>query len=146
MTSFNSNLSVPDVKREPEMVIMPASAASVSAPASAAAVPNMPLKNERLNGYPDDGGGMDSGAASAWPSNTRNDLQCCLLDNGRRCSRIAGNASYNKRIQKTVAQKKLKLQLDNSVSTTPSVRSVQIPTCLTSRTCASSTSAPWTSF
>ena len=98
------------------MVIMPASAASASAPALPAAVPNMPLKNERLNGYPDDGGGVDSGAASAWPSNTRNDLQCCLLDNGRRCTRIAGNASYNKRIQKTVAQKKLKLQLDNSVS------------------------------
>ena len=116
MTSFNSNLSVPDVKREPELVVMPASGASAANPASAA-VPNMAMKSERLNGYPDDGGGPDSGAAaSAWPSNTRNDLQCCLLDNGRRCTRIAGNASYNKRIQKTVAQKKLKLQLDNSVS------------------------------
>ena len=140
MASFNSNLSVPDVKREPEMVIMPASVASVVSAASTSmgssgvsltqagpavasgAVPNMQMKSERLNGYPDDGGGppldgsSSSPSAAAWPSNTRNDLQCCLLDNGRRCSRIAGNASYNKRIQKTVAQKKLKLQLDNSVS------------------------------
>ena len=138
MASFNSNLSVPDVKREqPEMVIMPASVASVVSAASmgssgvsltqagqaaSGVVPNMQMKSERLNGYPDDGGGpildgsSSSPSAAAWPSNTRNDLQCCLLDNGRRCTRIAGNASYNKRIQKTVAQKKLKLQLDNSVS------------------------------
>lgn len=37
---------------------------------------------------------------------------CCLLDGGERCSRPAGNASYSKRIQKTVAQRKLKLNID----------------------------------
>jgi len=37
---------------------------------------------------------------------------CCLLDEGERCTQSAGNASYNKRIQKTVAQKKLKLSID----------------------------------
>lgn len=41
---------------------------------------------------------------------------CCLLDEGERCSQPAGNASYNKRIQKTVAQKKLKLSIDPNVS------------------------------
>ena len=38
---------------------------------------------------------------------------CCLVDNGRRCVRRAGNASYSKRIQKTVTQRKLKLYMDN---------------------------------
>ena len=40
--------------------------------------------------------------------------QCCLVENGVRCLRAAGNASYSKRIQKMVAQKKLKLHMDNS--------------------------------
>ena len=47
---------------------------------------------------------------------TSHDQQCCLVENGRRCQRLAGNASYSKRIQKTVAQRKLKLHMDNSVS------------------------------
>lgn len=41
---------------------------------------------------------------------------CCLKENGRRCGRVAGNASYSKRIQKTVMQRKLKLFEDASVS------------------------------
>lgn len=40
---------------------------------------------------------------------------CCLIDNGERCFEIAGNASYSKRIQKTVTQRRLNLALDNSV-------------------------------
>lgn len=39
---------------------------------------------------------------------------CCLLDDTDRCTRPAGNASYSKRIQKTVAQRKLKLNIDPS--------------------------------
>ncbi|XP_076351839.1 SIN3-associated polypeptide 30 [Tachypleus tridentatus] len=39
---------------------------------------------------------------------------CCLLEEGNRCSRVAGNASYSKRIQKTVAQRKLKLNIDHN--------------------------------
>lgn len=89
-----SNLNVPEVKREPEMQL------NIS----------VPVKNERLNGYPDDGGGWSANAAA------NHDQQCCLIDNGRRCNLAAGNASYNKRIQKTVTQKKLKLHMDNSVS------------------------------
>ena len=43
------------------------------------------------------------------------DQICCLVDDSQRCSRPAGNASYNKRIQKTVQQRRLKLTLDHSV-------------------------------
>ena len=41
---------------------------------------------------------------------------CCLVDDGQRCSRPAGNACYSKRIAKTVQQRKLKLTIDHSVS------------------------------
>lgn len=37
---------------------------------------------------------------------------CCLLEDNIRCRKTAGNASYSKRIQKTVTQKKLKFTLD----------------------------------
>jgi len=52
-------------------------------------------------------------SASASSTNALNHSQiCCLIDRGERCTRVAGNASYNKRIGKTVAQRKLQLQLD----------------------------------
>ncbi len=41
---------------------------------------------------------------------------CCLVEDNDRCKRPAGNASYSKRIQKTVSQRKLKLSLDVNVS------------------------------
>lgn len=44
------------------------------------------------------------------------DQVCCLVDDGLRCHRPAGNASYSKRIQKTVTQRRLKLHLDHVVS------------------------------
>ncbi|KAJ8282750.1 hypothetical protein COCON_G00052690 [Conger conger] len=40
---------------------------------------------------------------------------CCLIDDGERCGRSAGNASFSKRIQKSISQKKLKLDIDKSV-------------------------------
>lgn len=40
------------------------------------------------------------------------DQVCCLVDDGFRCHRLAGNASYSQRIQKTVTQRRLKLHLD----------------------------------
>ena len=125
MTDRNfSNLSVPDVKREPDALSIPGAAAgglgalgalATSTPSSV----TTQVKNERLNGFPEDNVGSTAVAAAAadnpaWANS--HDQQCCLVDNGRRCSRVAGNASYNKRIQKTVAQKKLKLHMDNSVS------------------------------
>ena len=44
------------------------------------------------------------------------DQICCLIDSNQRCTNHAGNASYSKRIQKTVQQRKLKLIRDDSVS------------------------------
>ena len=59
-----------------------------------------------------------NGYRSEQEENTSNSGQiCCLVEDGDRCKRLAGNASYSKRIQKTVAQKKLKLSLDINVST-----------------------------
>ncbi|KAH7645473.1 sap30-like protein [Dermatophagoides farinae] len=37
---------------------------------------------------------------------------CCLIENGTKCTRNAGNASYSKRIEKQVAQRKLQLIVD----------------------------------
>ena len=42
-------------------------------------------------------------------------LSCCLIDNGIRCTRPTGNASYSKRIAKMVQQRRLKLSLDHAV-------------------------------
>ncbi|KAL4230798.1 hypothetical protein ACF0H5_011173 [Mactra antiquata] len=41
---------------------------------------------------------------------------CCLIDGSYRCGRPAGNASYSKRIQKTVQQRRLRLIRDDSVN------------------------------
>jgi len=43
---------------------------------------------------------------------------CCLLEDGRRCQRTAGNASYSKRVQKTVFYKRLRLDVDNTAQHT----------------------------
>ncbi|XP_006930834.1 histone deacetylase complex subunit SAP30 isoform X2 [Panthera pardus] len=40
---------------------------------------------------------------------------CCLREEGERCGRAAGNASFSKRIQKSISQKKVKIELDKSV-------------------------------
>ncbi|XP_006770809.1 PREDICTED: histone deacetylase complex subunit SAP30 [Myotis davidii] len=39
----------------------------------------------------------------------------CLREDGERCGRAAGNASFSKRIQKSISQKKVKIELDKSV-------------------------------
>lgn len=39
---------------------------------------------------------------------------CCLVESGRQCARMAGNACYSKKIQKTVAQRKLKLHMNDN--------------------------------
>lgn len=50
------------------------------------------------------------------------DQVCCLVDEGDRCPRPAGNASYSKRIQKTVTQRRLRLHLDAMVSLLQALR------------------------
>lgn len=47
------------------------------------------------------------------------DQMCCLKDDGEVCRNAAGNASYSKRIQKTVAQRRLKLMIAPNVSELP---------------------------
>ena len=53
MTSSFNNLNVPDVKRDPDL----------------------PIKNERLNGFAEE---------DTMSSSRSGELQCCLLDNGKR--------------------------------------------------------------
>merc|ERR1711936_1316502 len=61
----------------------------------------------RVNGHPGDG------MEERGPHSGHSSIQyCCLLENGRPCNRPASNASYSKRIQGIVAQRKLKLTLD----------------------------------
>lgn len=48
-------------------------------------------------------------------SRGNSDQICCLVDDGERCRRPAGNAAYSKRIQNTVAQRRLKLNIDPQV-------------------------------
>ncbi len=50
-----------------------------------------------------------------YPATTMEKATCCLVDDGRRCGRLAGNASYGKRIQKTVYYKRLPLKTERSV-------------------------------
>lgn len=39
---------------------------------------------------------------------------CCLVEEGTRCNRLAGNACFNKRIQRTIVQRKLRLAIDGA--------------------------------
>jgi len=55
-----------------------------------------------------------SGEEDSRDSKASHDQLCCLIDDNERCSRVAGNASYSKRIQKTVQQRKLRLHMDSS--------------------------------
>lgn len=64
-----------------------------------------------MNGFSTGSGEEDSRDSKG----TSHDQLCCLIDDGDRCTRTAGNASYSKRIQKTVQQRKLRLHMDSSV-------------------------------
>ncbi|KAM4054128.1 histone deacetylase complex subunit SAP30 isoform 1-T1 [Anomaloglossus baeobatrachus] len=79
-----------------------------------------------MNGFPsedphrDSGGEVTSPAAAVTPPvpsvalGPLNGQLCCLRDEGERCSRPAGNASFSKRIQKSISQKKVKIDLDKT--------------------------------
>ncbi|XP_070391370.1 histone deacetylase complex subunit SAP30 homolog isoform X1 [Dermacentor albipictus] len=58
--------------------------------------------------------GLMNGFSTEEETQSGHNQICCLLDDSERCTRPAGNASYSKRIQKTVAQRKLKLNIDPS--------------------------------
>ena len=55
---------------------------------------------------------ITNSAFDALTSNGHNHQVCCLMESSRSCSRPASNASYSKKIQGTVAQRKLKLEVD----------------------------------
>lgn len=57
-----------------------------------------------------------NGCSTEEDSRGPTDQICCLVENGERCTKPAGNASYSKRIQKTVIQRRLNLNSDTSVS------------------------------
>ncbi|KAG7174368.1 histone deacetylase complex subunit SAP30-like [Homarus americanus] len=57
-----------------------------------------------------------NGLSTEEDSGSQHDQVCCLVDAGERCTQSAGNAAYNKRIQKTVAQRKLRLHMDSTSS------------------------------
>ncbi|KAI1292897.1 Histone deacetylase complex subunit SAP30 -like protein [Halotydeus destructor] len=61
-------------------------------------------------------GGVGSAFSSTTTTTTgnSNNQLCCLTEETVRCSRVAGNASYSKRIQKTVQQKRLRLSIDSA--------------------------------
>jgi len=56
--------------------------------------------------------GFSTGDEDSRDSRGSHGQVCCLRDEGGRCARPAGNASYNKRIQKIVTQRKLMLAMD----------------------------------
>jgi histone deacetylase complex subunit SAP30 len=56
-------------------------------------------------------GGIDSSDEN---EKMENDYEfCCLIDDGTKCTRLAGLASFSKRIQKGISQRKMKLSLDS---------------------------------
>ncbi|XP_029057912.1 histone deacetylase complex subunit SAP30 [Monodon monoceros] len=63
------------------------------------------------------GNGAGAGAGAAGPPGAAGPgpgQLCCLREDGERCGRAAGNASFSKRIQKSISQKKVKIELDKS--------------------------------
>ncbi|XP_078071237.1 histone deacetylase complex subunit SAP30L [Mustelus asterias] len=63
-----------------------------------------------MNGFSTEEDSRDGGAGTPGFGHI-----CCLVDDGERCNRPAGNASFSKRIQKSISQKKLKLETDKNV-------------------------------
>ncbi|XP_064367047.1 histone deacetylase complex subunit SAP30 isoform X2 [Dromaius novaehollandiae] len=61
------------------------------------------------------GAGAGAGAGGAAAGGPGAGQLCCLREEGERCGRAAGNASFSKRIQKSISQKKVKIELDKSV-------------------------------
>ena len=56
---------------------------------------------------------MDEQAADTDGATT--EQLCCLVENSKPCMLKAGNAFYGKKIQRTVQQRKLKLEINEKV-------------------------------
>lgn len=84
--------------------------------------PEGPPRGGEMNGFSteeDSREGPPASAANAAAANAAAapgyGQSCCLIEDGERCVRPAGNASFSKRVQKSISQKKLKLDIDKSV-------------------------------
>ncbi|KAM8808193.1 histone deacetylase complex subunit SAP30 [Eudromia elegans] len=102
----------PPPPRGPEPAALLAAAAAGSAaaePPPVLAPPPGPAPGAAAPGAA--GGGGPAVSAAGGPGAGQ---LCCLREEGERCGRAAGNASFSKRIQKSISQKKVKIELDKS--------------------------------
>lgn len=76
--------------------------------------PKRPARDGEMNGFSTEEDSREGppAAPAAAPGYGQS---CCLIEDGERCVRPAGNASFSKRVQKSISQKKLKLDIDKSV-------------------------------
>lgn len=92
----------------------PAGSAAAEWPPGAP-TPGRPARDGEMNGFSTEEDSREGppAAPAAAPGYGQS---CCLIEDGERCVRPAGNASFSKRVQKSISQKKLKLDIDKSVS------------------------------
>lgn len=93
-----------------------AAAAVAAVVAAAAAATSAGNGNAAGGGAEVPGAGAVSAAGPPGAAGPGPGQLCCLREDGERCGRAAGNASFSKRIQKSISQKKVKIELDKSVS------------------------------
>lgn len=95
----------------------PAGSAAAEWP-TGAPTPGRPARDREMNGFSTEEDSREGppAAPAAAPGYGQS---CCLIEDGERCVRPAGNASFSKRVQKSISQKKLKLDIDKSVSPRP---------------------------
>lgn len=95
----------------------PAGSAAAEWP-TGAPTPGRPAGDGEMNGFSTEEDSREGppAAPAAAPGYGQS---CCLIEDGERCVRPAGNASFSKRVQKSISQKKLKLDIDKSVSPRP---------------------------
>lgn len=93
-----------------------AAAAVAAVVAAAAAAASAGNGNAAGGGAEVPGAGAVSAAGPPGAAGPGPGQLCCLREDGERCGRAAGNASFSKRIQKSISQKKVKIELDKSVS------------------------------
>ncbi|XP_051025829.1 histone deacetylase complex subunit SAP30 isoform X2 [Acomys russatus] len=92
-----------------------AAAAVAAVVAAAAAAASAGNGNAASGGAEVPGAGAVSAAGPPGAAGPGPGQLCCLREDGERCGRAAGNASFSKRIQKSISQKKVKIELDKSV-------------------------------
>lgn len=98
-------------KRDSASSTIRVSEPSLALPTSVVLSRSLHLNTGSMNGFSTEEDSHDGPPAPPFYGQS-----CCLIEDGERCGRSAGNASFSKRIQKSISQKKLKLDIDKSVS------------------------------